>query len=216
MRKKYTEIEKKLMKDMAYNLRTALKKKNISQKDLAGLTGLSTSAISDYINAKTLMSPGNVQIISDSLNLEKNEIDPTFRGSVKAPDTVDIPILKSVFSQEDMAVRETSVNYHSEYEVTPRSWVEGGEYFYVISPDDSMVQARINEGDLLLVRKQNQVVDGEIAAVAIEGQIKIKRVYNNDKLVLQSENQNYPLIMANKQDQTIRVIGKVTKVVFNL
>lgn len=83
VRKKYAEVEKVLMADMAKNLRSVLEKKKVTQKELAEMTGLSTSAISDYTNAKTLMSPGNLQMICEVLGVAHGDIDPTFRGSAQ-------------------------------------------------------------------------------------------------------------------------------------
>jgi transcriptional regulator with XRE-family HTH domain len=81
VRKKYTEVEKELMAKMGNNLRAILERKGIKQNELAKNTGLSTSAISDFVNAKTLMSPSNLQIIAEALDVAKGDIDPTFRDS---------------------------------------------------------------------------------------------------------------------------------------
>lgn len=81
VRKKYTEVEKVLMSEMAKNLKGILEKKEISQKKLSEMTGLSTSAISDFTIGKTLMSPSNLQLICDALGVAHGDIDPTFRGS---------------------------------------------------------------------------------------------------------------------------------------
>ncbi|GIO39272.1 hypothetical protein J41TS12_41330 [Paenibacillus antibioticophila] len=83
MRKKYTGVEKELMIIMADNLKGILSKKNITQRGLSEMTGLSTSAISDYANAKTLMSPSNLQIICEALEVAHGDIDPTFRGTAQ-------------------------------------------------------------------------------------------------------------------------------------
>jgi len=81
MRRRYTEIEKNLMKDIANNLKKILKDQGVTQKDLSEKTGLSTSAISDYVTGKTLLSPGNLHLIADSLNVSKGDIDPTYTSS---------------------------------------------------------------------------------------------------------------------------------------
>lgn len=83
MRKKYTEVENELMSVMGKNLKRILTDKEVSQKQLAEKTGLSTSAISDFVNGKTLMSPSNLQIVSEALGVAKGDIDPTFRGSAE-------------------------------------------------------------------------------------------------------------------------------------
>lgn len=100
------------------------------------------------------------------------------------------------------------------YEVTPKEWLNGGEYFYLRARGDSMIGARINDGDLLLIRKQQTVEDGEIAAVVIDDEAVLKRVYKqNDTLVLQSENPNYPPKIISEGQ--VQIVGKLKKIVIN-
>jgi repressor LexA len=100
------------------------------------------------------------------------------------------------------------------YEATPKEWLNGGEYFYLRAKGDSMIGARINDGDLLLIRKQSDVEDGEIAAVIIDDEAVLKRVYKqNDTLVLQSENPNFPPKILT--DGKVQIVGKLKKIVIN-
>ena len=64
-RRKYTEVEEKLMNDIAQNLKKILISKKWYQKDLAAAAGLSTSVVSDYISAKTLASPGVIEKMAE-------------------------------------------------------------------------------------------------------------------------------------------------------
>ena len=101
------------------------------------------------------------------------------------------------------------------HEPTPKDWLNGGEYFYLRAKGDSMTGARIQDGDLLLIRKQPSVEEGEIAAVMINDEAKLKRVfYRNNTLILQSENPKYPPEVFTEGDITI--IGKLKKVIMNL
>jgi len=94
------------------------------------------------------------------------------------------------------------------YEPTPKEWIAGGEYFYLRAKGDSMINARIYDGDLLLIRKQPEVENGEIAAVLIGDEAVLKRVYRNgDTLVLQSENPKYAPIFASPAE--VKIIGKL-------
>lgn len=101
------------------------------------------------------------------------------------------------------------------YEATPKDWLNGGEYFYLRAKGDSMIGARINDGDLLLIRKQSEVEDGEIAAVVIDGKAILKRVFkSNGTLILQSENPKYPpKIITNGE---VHIVGKLRKIVINM
>jgi repressor LexA len=101
------------------------------------------------------------------------------------------------------------------YEEVPRSWLNGGEYFFLRAKGDSMINARIMDGDLLLIRRQDDVENGEIAAVLIDGEAVLKRVYKtNGTIILQSENPKYQPIIVDGQ-KNIRIIGKLKKVVLN-
>lgn len=104
-----------------------------------------------------------------------------------------------------------------DYEDVPRSWLNGGEYFFLRAKGDSMINARIMDGDLLLIRRQDDVENGDIAAVLIDGEAVLKRVYKtDDTIILQSENPMYKPIILNKNDmKDVRIIGKLKKVVLN-
>lgn len=63
-------------------------------------------------------------------------------------------------------------------------------YFWLRAKGDSMINAGIHEGDLLLIRQQNDVDSGDIAVVAVNGdEATLKRVVKKENaLVLQPEN----------------------------
>lgn len=77
---------------------------------------------------------------------------------------------------------------------------------------DSMTGARILDGDIVFIRKQPMVENGEIAAVIIDDEATLKRVYydnDNSKLVLQAENPKYaPLVYVGEELNQIRILGK--------
>lgn len=82
--------------------------------------------------------------------------------------------------------------------------------FSLICSGDSMINARIHDGDIVYIRLQEQVENGEIAAVYVDGETTLKRVYlSPGKLVLQAENPKYaPLVYAGQELENIRIIGK--------
>ena len=75
---------------------------------------------------------------------------------------------------------------------------------------DSMIGARINDGDLIFIHKQPDVENGEIAAVLIDGEATLKRIYKkNATLVLQAENPKYaPIICSAKTCDECIIMGK--------
>lgn len=75
---------------------------------------------------------------------------------------------------------------------------------------DSMIDAHICDGDIVYIRKQDDVDDGEIAAVLIDDDATLKRVYRKPYgVVLMPANSNYePLVYTAEDCVNIRIMGK--------
>ena len=82
--------------------------------------------------------------------------------------------------------------------------------FALICRGDSMINARIFDGDIVYIRQQDTVENGEIAAVLIDGEATLKRVkIFHDHIVLEPENPMYkPHAYWNEEMNSIRILGK--------
>ena len=84
--------------------------------------------------------------------------------------------------------------------------------FCLTASGDSMIGARIFDGDIVFIRAQDTVENGEIAAVIIGDEATLKRVYfypEKNKLVLSPENPKYePLVYIGEELDTIKILGK--------
>ena len=106
---------------------------------------------------------------------------------------------KPIFAEEDRELYvETGANIDAD--------------FCLIAKGDSMINARIFDGDIVFIKNQSCVNNGEIAAVIIEDEATLKRVYyypENNKLILMPENSQYePLVYMNEELEYIHIIGK--------
>lgn len=74
---------------------------------------------------------------------------------------------------------------------------------------DSMINAQINDGDIVFIRQQSDVDNGQIAAVLIDDSATLKRVYHmNGGLQLQAENPKYPPMIYGKNNcDECRILG---------
>ena len=83
---------------------------------------------------------------------------------------------------------------------------------------DSMIGAGIKDGDIVFIRKQDSVDDGEIAAVLVDDEATLKRVYiSDDAVTLIAENPKYkPMVYTKKQCKNIRILGKAVACHTNL
>lgn len=82
--------------------------------------------------------------------------------------------------------------------------------FALTCKGDSMINARIFDGDIVYIRQQDAVVNGEIAAVLIDSEATLKRVkLYDDHISLEPENPMYkPLVFWNEEMNDVRIIGK--------
>lgn len=85
--------------------------------------------------------------------------------------------------------------------------------FFLRVKGDSMINAAILDGDLVLVRPQPFVEQGEIAVVRIGDEATVKRFFRfSTRIELHSENPDFEPIVYWTEDEDIRVVGKVTAV----
>ena len=73
-----------------------------------------------------------------------------------------------------------------------------------------MIDARIQDGDLVFVRQQPTVENGEIAVVMIDGEVTLKRFYRTPiGVILKPENSKYqPLYFSEADFKDVRVLGR--------
>ena len=78
-----------------------------------------------------------------------------------------------------------------EYIRLPESLVGTGEFFVLIAKGDSMIDAGVNEGDYVVVRKQNTASDGDYVVALYEGLNNLKElVIDNGRCILRSCNED--------------------------
>lgn len=92
--------------------------------------------------------------------------------------------------------------------------------FCLTAKGDSMIGARIQDGDIVFIREMPMVNNGEIAAVIIDNEATLKRVYyypDKAKLILNPENPAYePLVYIGEELNQIRILGKAVSFMSNL
>ncbi|WP_225596345.1 S24 family peptidase [Mycolicibacterium fortuitum] len=193
-RKKYTEVERDLIKGIAKNLRTIIKRKGLTQKELAEGTDLSTSVISDYLNEKTLATPGSIQKIADFLKVSKSEIDPTFQPKVNITNNNLIPLIGTICAGDGILAEQNI----EDYVFYPFPGKKQPDYALRVK-GDSMINAGIEDGDIVYMKKASWAdYNGQIVASVIddlsEGMLKrIRWTEGSATMQLIPENDNYEI-----------------------
>lgn len=127
-----------------------------------------------------------------------------------APDTIIMPIVGRVAAGVPITAQE---NVEGEF-VLPTSFVaRNSDGFMLRVQGESMIDAGIFDGDLLVIRPQKSAENGEIVVAMLEGEATVKRFYRESgRFRLQPENQTMAPIYANDVD----IVGRVEAVVRKL
>lgn len=84
--------------------------------------------------------------------------------------------------------------------------------FCLKAKGDSMINARIMDGDVVFIRRQPVVENGEIAAVAIDDEATLKRFYRDEEtgtITLVAENPAYaPMVFTSGNQKNVYILGK--------
>lgn len=174
---------------------------------VASLLSMQPSTVSRYINGQYVPKAPTLDILARHYGVNPGWL--MGEEISKRPDKNEntVPVLGDVAAGVPIWAEQ---NYDGLAAVDPGENVD----FALRIRGDSMQNARIFNGDLVYVRRQPQVENGEIAVVLVDGEATVKRVYDKgDALVLHPENEAYS-DMIYKKDSTrqISVLGKVIMV----
>ena len=100
----------------------------------------------------------------------------------------------------------------------PKAWVGDGDFFILQADGDSMKNAGIEPGDLVVIRRQDSANNGEIAVVLLENETTLKRFFREkDRAVLKAENDDYEdIVISGDRLGTILIQGVAVKVIKDL
>ena len=156
-----------------------------------------------WIQGYDVSISNNPNNIPDASAGSQNLIDPFSFANIQPIKKHRIPLLGEIACGEPIFADE-------DFEGFIESDIEAD--FALRCSGDSMTGARIMDGDIVLIKKQDMVENGEIAAVIIENEATLKRVmYFKEKntLILKPENPRYEdLIYTNDELNQIRILGK--------
>lgn len=192
----------------AKNLRRYMETKKISQKELAVIVGVSAPTINEWVKAKKYPRIDKIEILSNYFGCLKSDlIEEPFEPY--NPIVHKIPILGYISAGMPLYAEEQIEGYT----YTERNG--GEEYFALRVKGDSMNALSINDGSLLIVRRQEEVENGEIAVVKVNGENATVKRFRQDgnivQLIPQSFNPEHQIQFYNLKNTEVVVIGKVVE-----
>ena len=197
------------MSSFSQKLQQIRKSRNLSQTKFAELTGSSKQSISFY--ESDLRSPKIpfVMRVSDAFNIPLeflvNDNLEIPDNALLTPATNLIPLIGTIACGTPILAEQ---NIEGSFPAPDFIHAD----FCLRCKGDSMIGARVLDGDIAYIRLQEDVTDGEIAAVLIDDEATLKRVRHlpGGMIQLLAENPAYPPMYLGGADETrsVRIIGK--------
>lgn len=202
------------MGEISNRILNLISERNISYGELSKLTDIPKSALQRYATGETEKIPINrIKAIAKALNVsaaylmgwEENfglsifDID----NIIPLPKTKKVPLLGTIACGDPILATENIETYISVDEDSPAT-------FALKCKGDSMITARIFDGDVVYIRPQPDVENGEIAAVLIGNEATLKKVYKQpNKLTLSPCNPMYSdMVYTDEELNEIKILGK--------
>ena len=199
------------MSELSEKIKGLMAQKDVTYDDLAKKTGISKSALQRYATGETEKIPiDRVQSIATALGTTAQYLlgwDSEGKSPPKNiapfPDSIKIPIIGTIACGQPILADENLNGYAFVPEFAKCD-------FCLRCKGDSMIGARIFDGDLVAIRQQDDVDDGEIAAVLVDDEATLKRVYKlENKLILRAENPTFKDMIYTANDaMNIKILGK--------
>lgn len=192
-------------------LKSARRLKQLTQKELALRIGAAHNSVSNWENNQNKPDPDTIELLCGVLGISPNYLfygsnksDILPSGALPLPKMKKVPLLETIACSEPILAEENIEGFLAMPENV-------GADFCLRCKGDSMINARIFDGDIVYIRQQPQVEDGEIAAVMVgDDEATLKRVrFYPDCISLEPENPKYaPIIKRGADMDSIRILGK--------
>ena len=212
------EAERKIFAD---NLNYFMQLRGKEQVDFVNDLGINKSTISTWCNGIKMPRMGMIQILADYLRIRKSDLIED-RHNIPAYDNIFpyiqgrcLPILGIIPAGKPLLATENIEGY--DYADVPNN----ENCFFLRIKGDSMINARIFDGDLVLVRQQSVADNGQVVVCIInDDEATLKRFYQQkDTVVLQPENPAYkPIVVSIKDFESgyAQIIGVAKQVIHKL
>lgn len=197
-------------------LKSCRKNMSLSQKEFGQKIGVAESTVSLYESNKRFPDPETLKKISTLFNISIDyllgnspEKLPNQKSSGRG---IRIPVLGRVVAGIPIEAIEEVLDYE---EITPEL-AATGEFFALKIRGHSM-EPRMMEGDVVIVRRQDDVDSGDVAIVLVNGdEATVKRVKKQEEgitLIATNTSVYEPHFYSNKEiaDLPVRILGRVVE-----
>lgn len=205
------------MSNFAERLKTLRLSKNYTRKELSRLIGISESSINMYERGEREPNFETLELIADFFNVDMNYLlgKTPIKNQIFFPDNL-IPLTKKSMKKVPLVgTIACGTPILADENITDYVDMDNDIHadFALRCKGDSMINARIFDGDIVYIKITPQVENGEIAAVLIDNIVSeatLKRFFKDtEKIRLCAENPMYKdLIFFHEEMNDVHILGK--------
>ena len=183
-----------------------LSDRGLTQADLADLMGVAPSSVSSWCSGEKMPRMDKIEWIAQHFGVMKSDL----LESSNLPDNViiipkmkKVPLVGQIACGTPILADENITDY-----VDLPGHIRAD--YALVCKGDSMINAGIRDGDVVYIRQQEEVENGQIAAVMVgSDEATLKRVYRiGNMITLNAENPAYaPMMFSGEDAGDVRVIG---------
>lgn len=191
-------------------IRSRREELRMSQEELATRLGYkSRSTIAKIESGENDLTQSKIVAFAEALSttarwlLDYDDSDTTLPPGAHRPQFKKVPMLGYAAAGQPLEDLNQDTPY---YDIENKYDVD----FCITVRGDSMINAGINDGDIVFIKSMSEVPNGKIACVEIDNEkVCLKRFYKSaDGIMLVSENPKYPPIQLNRFNcQSVKILG---------
>jgi repressor LexA len=199
--------------DIANKILSLRQQHGLTQEELGRIAGVTDKAVSSWENGTRLPRIGTIEKIANYFGITKSEIiegRPPANNTQRYRPNKSMPVLGRIVASLPLYAEENVEGF------VANDFEDNYEYYALRVYGDSMTAAGIDDGDLVIVRKQDTVEDNQIAVVIINGyDATVKFFKQKGRMVFlspKSFNPEHSLQVYDAEKDTVRVLGRVVQI----
>lgn len=195
------------------NLRNLMERFGKDRNQVCSDLNFKYTTFADWYNGNKYPRIDKIEMLANYFGVQKSDLiedkDTLPTNTSPMPGIRRVPRLGAVACGEPILAEQNI----EDYDETP-DWIKCD--FTLLCKGDSMIGARIFDGDIVCIKRQERVETGQIAAVLIDGEYEseatLKRVrLLTDGYALWPENSEYePMIYIGDDAQRVHILGLAT------
>ncbi|WZL73102.1 S24 family peptidase [Clostridiaceae bacterium 35-E11] len=195
------------------------KEKKLTQVQLGNILNTSHATINRYEKGIHQPDLNTINKIAEIFNVTTDYLlgrENLLENTIEIEGFIRLPIIGVIRAGEPLYAEQNIIGH----EKVATNNLPQGELFFLKVTGDSMNLSNIIDGSLIMVRRQEEVENGEIAVVIVNGyDATVKKFFRNGNIVTlmpNSSNPKYEPMIINTKEEVVQVIGKVKQIVIKL